>query len=497
MVNQSKKMLVAGMLLTGMLANYTGRAQVQSTSQTQSQPQKTTWTLQECVEYGLEHNLLLKQSGLNRELAFINAKQARNNVLPTVGASTSYSFNSGLNNDPTTGVLVNSNTRTNNIQVNANVPVFNGFQLRNSIKQTYLNYQASLSDLEKTQNDVLLNIVSQYLEIILSDELLAAAKLQLASSKDQAARTQKLFQAGSVAENNVFEINSQIATDEVSIINAQNRRDIAAVNLMQLLDLQNLPDFKVVKPDIKDPDEDVITFNADNVFDVAQQRMPEIKAADLRAQSALVGVKVSQGALLPQLSLGGNFNTAHFNLLKDRVVDQGPEVTTLATVGFVNGDPNLPVTTAITRRQPVVEDYTYFTQLQDNRGIGLFLNLSIPIFNGFSARNGVLRSKINHKNAVLNTEITRNQLRQTIQQSYADAVAAQKRFIAMKKQLESFQLTFRNAEIRFNNGVLNSTDYNVARNNFTRAQLDLIQAKYEYTFRLKVLDFYQGKKITF
>jgi outer membrane protein len=493
MVNQSKKILLAVMLSAGLLAYSPVRAQTQD----QNKPQKITWTLQECVEYGLENNLLLKQSGLNRELALINAKQARNNVLPTVNASTSYSFNSGLNNDPTTGVLVNSNTRTNNISLNANVPIFNGFQLRNSIRQTYLNYEASLSDLEKTRNDVLLNIVSQYLEIILSDELLEAAKLQLASSKEQAARTQKLFQAGSVAENNVFEINSQIATDEVSIINAQNRRDIAAVNLMQLLDLQNLPDFKVVKPDIKDPDEDVIAFDANNVFDVAQQRMPEIKAADLRAQSALVGVRVSQGALMPQLSLGGNFNTAHFNLLTNRIVDPGPEVTSIATVGFVNGDQNLPVTTPITRRQPVIEKYTYLTQLQDNRGIGVGLNLNFPIFNGFSARNSVLRSKINHKNAVLNSEIARNQLRQTIQQSYADAVAAQKRFSAMKKQLESFQLTFRNAEIRFNNGVLNSTDFNVARNNFTRAQLDLIQAKYEYTFKLKVLDFYQGKKITF
>ena len=491
MVNQSKKLLVAAMLSVGLVAYSPVRAQ------SQNQPQKTTWTLQECVDYGLENNLLLKQSGLNRELAFINAKQARNNVLPTVNGGSSYSYNFGLNNDPTTGVLVNQNTRANSFSVNANVPIFNGFQLRNSIKQTYLNYEASLSDLEKTRNDVLLNIVSQYLEIILSDELLEAAKLQLASSKDQAARTQKLFQAGSVAENNVFEINSQIATDEVSIINAQNRRDIAAVNLMQLLDLQYLADFKVVKPDIKDPDEDVIAFDANNVFDVAQQRMPEIKAADLRAQSALVGINVSRGALMPQLSLGGNFSTNYFNLNKIRVLDAGQEQTVEQMIGLVNRDQNQKVYANIKQKVPITEEYTYLTQLEDNRGGGVFFNLNIPIFNGFSARNGVLRSKINHKNAVLNTEITRNQLRQTIQQSYADAVAAQKRFSAMKKQLESFQLTFRNAEIRFNNGVLNSTDYNVARNNFTRAQLDLIQAKYDYTFKLKVIDFYQGKKITF
>ena len=487
MIKLSKK-LITGLLLAGGLAVCTPGW---------SQTQKTTWTLQECIDYGLQHNLLLKQSGLNSELAFINAKQARNNVLPSVNGGSSYSINYGLNNDPTTGVLVNQNTRSNSISVNSSLPLFNGFQLRNTIKQNKLNYEATLSDVEKTKNDIILNIIAQYLEIILSDELLTATKLQLANSKVQAERTQKLFQAGSVAESNVYEINSQIASDEVNIINAQNRRDIAAVNLMQLLDLQHLADFKVVKPEIKDPDETVINFDAQNVYDVAQQRMPEIKSADLRAKSALVGDDVSRGALLPQLSLGGSFSTNYFNLNKTRIIDAGQEQSRPQVIGFVNGDTGQPVISLVSFKNPVTEKYTYFTQLQDNRGGGVFLNLQIPIFNGFSARNGVLRSKINYKNAVLNTEIARNQLRQTIQQSYADAVAAQKRFIAMKQQLAALQVTYRNAEIRFNNGVLNNTDYNVARNNFTRAELDVIQAKYEYTFKLKVLDFYQGKPITY
>ena len=165
-------------------------------------------------------------------------------------------------------------------------------------------------------------------------------------------------------------------------------------------------------------------------------------------------------------------------------------------IGYVNGDETQPVINIYKVKPPITEDYTYLTQLKDNRGEGVYLSLSIPVFNGFRARNGVQRSIIGHKNAVLNTEIVRNQLRQTIQQSYADAVAAQKRFDATKRQLAALELTYRNAEIRFNNGVLNSTDFNVARNNFTRAQSDLIQAKYQYTFRLKVLDFYQGKPLS-
>ena len=484
MFTQSKKTILAGALLLGLTAGFPAWAQTT----------KTTWTLQECVDYGLQNNLQLKQSGLNSELAQVTARQARNNILPTINGGANYSYNFGLNNDPTTGVLVNQNTQANNYSLNASVPLFSGFQLRNSIKQGQLDFQANVSDVEKAKNDVILNIVSAYLQIILSAELLEAAKLQLASSQEQAERTKKLFQAGSVAENNVFEINSQIATDEVNIINAQNDQEIARLNLVQLMNLQQVKVFNVIKPDIKDPDEDVIDFNADNVFDIALQRMPEIKSADIRVNSALVGIQISRGALYPQLSLGGNFNTNFFNLNKTRILDAGQEQMRSQIIGFVNGDENFPVSRLVPT--PITERYTYFTQLADNRGGGVFLNLNIPIFNGFSARNQIIRSEINHRNAVLNAGITRNQLRQTIQQSYADAVAAQKRFIATKRQLAALELTYRNAQIRFNNGVLNATDFNVARNNFTRAQLDLIQAKFQYTFRLKILDFYQGKSIS-
>ena len=218
-MNFVKKTLVAFVLLCGF-----------KISPVWAQTEKTVWTLQECVEYGLQNNLQLRQSGLNSDLTRVNAKQARNNLLPSVNGGTSYSFNSGLNNDPTTGVLVNQNTQANSFSLNANVPLFSGFQLRNGIKQTQLNYQAAQSDVERAKNDVVLNIVSAYLQAILGEELLQASKLQLASSREQAERTQKLFKAGSVAENNVFELNSQIASDEVNIVNAQNQKDLAEVN---------------------------------------------------------------------------------------------------------------------------------------------------------------------------------------------------------------------------------------------------------------------------
>jgi outer membrane protein len=488
MVLATKKILLACALASGCLVYQPTRAQTTAP--------KTTWTLQECVAYATTHNLQVKQSALDVELSKVTLDQARSNILPTLNGGSAYGFNFGLNNDPTTGILVNQNSRSNSFSISSNVPLFNGFQLRNTIKQSQYNYEAAQSDIEKSRNDIILNIVSAYMQVILSDELLQTAQLQLASTRQLAERTQKLFNAGSVAESNVFEINSQMASDEVAIVNAQNQKDIAELTLIQLLDLEPMPDFEVVRPEIPEPKEEIIAFDPNTVYDIAQQTMPEVRSADIRVKSALAGIDISKGAFLPQLSLGASLSTNYFNLQKVRVTGLGEEVTVTDRIGYLNGDESQPVINIYKVKPPITEDYTYLTQLKDNRGEGVFFNLNIPIFNGFRARNGVQRSIIGHKSAVLNTEIVRNQLRQTIQQSYADAVAAQKRFDATKRQLAALELTYRNAEIRFNNGVLNSTDFNVARNNFTRAQSDLIQAKYQYTFRLKVLDFYQGKPLS-
>jgi outer membrane protein len=476
-----------------LIASIPALAQGQTTTQT---PAKTTWTLQECVDYGLQNNLNIKQAALNTDISRLTVQQSKNNLLPTVNGNTNYSFNFGLSQDPTTGVLVNQQSRSNNISINTSVPLFSGFQLRNTIKQNQLNYEANVADTERAKNDIILNIVSAYLQVILSEELLQTSQLQLGTTQQQLERTQKLFRAGSVAESNVFELNSQLASDEVNIVNAQNQKDIARLNLMQLLNLQEVPAFEVVRPEIKDPTEQPLTFDANSVFEVAQSRMPEIKGAEMRVQSALTGIALSKGNYYPQLSVGAQINTRFVNFRKDRIIGLGEETTIVERVGFLNGDESQPVTRTVKFTPPIIEDYTYLTQLKDNRGEGIFISLNVPIFNGFSARNSVQRSEINHRNAILNTEIVRNQLRATIQQSFADASAAQKTFAATKRQLAALELTFRNAEIRFNNGLLNPTEFNVARNNFIRAQSDLIRAKYEYTFRLKVLDFYQSKPIT-
>ncbi|HSI91244.1 MAG TPA: TolC family protein, partial [Adhaeribacter sp.] len=354
--------------------------------------------------------------------------------------------------------------------------------------------QASEADLAKAKNDMILNIVTAYLQILFNDELLTTAQLNLNSSTAQAERTGKLFKAGSVAENNLLEINAQVAADELNVINAQNNKDIAELNLMQLLDLQDKTGFEVEKPAIPEPDQSVITFNAAQVYEAAQQTQPEINAASLRVRSAMKGVDVARGAYYPRLILAGSVSTGYSSARQATSISGFVE----QPIGFIPGSGGAaPTVVYTTSPNVIVGDYAFGDQFNDNISKAVSLNLSIPIFNRFQARYGVQRSMVNVQNAELSLQLEKNNLRQKVEQAFADATAARKKYVAAKKQLESFEKAFKNAEIRFNSGILNSTDFNVSKNNYIKAQSDIIQAKYDYTFKLKILDFYQGNPITF
>jgi outer membrane protein len=423
---------------------------------------ETVWSLQQAVQYGIKNNLQVRQQGLQVEQESLNVNLARANQLPSLNGSASYGYNFGLSNNPITFEVQNEQTRSSNFAIQASVPIFSGLQIQNTIKRNRIDLKASELDQKRAQNDLTLNIITAYMQILLNQELLKTNQERQKLTQSQLERTQRLFKAGSVPESNVLELNAQLASDELNIITAQNQIELAELQLIQLLNLENASpsDFAIEVPTIPNPDESVIAYEIQEIYESAERNMPEILSNQLRVESSLRTIDISKGALFPTLSLAGRLSTTYFysNL-------------------FLNIDP-------------------YFTQLTDNFGQFLGFNLNVPIFNGFRTRNNVQLSKIGLRNAELNTSIAKNQLRQNIMQAYTDAIGAQKRFVAAKKQLEAFEQAYKNAEIRLNNGLINNVDFNVARNNLVKAQSDIIQAKYDYTFRLKILDFYQGKPIT-
>ncbi|WP_165699450.1 TolC family protein [Hymenobacter jejuensis] len=460
-------------------------------------------SLQQAVDYALQNNLNVRQSQLSAELTDATLRLSRGALLPTANANASQSWNYGTSINPLTNVFQNLTTRSNNFSASTQVTLFSGFQLRNAIKRNTLDYQASLGDIEEARNNLSLNVASVFLQYVLAQELTRTNEIRLNSTRQQVERTEKLLKAGSVAESNLLDIQAQQATDELNLITSQNQRDLYRLQLAQLMNLDAAATnaLTIVTPDLPDPDEQTV-FNEDPnaTFQTALGLQPQVRAADLRVQSSSRNVEVARGAYYPRLTFGAGIFTGY----------SSARITPIATGDSISGQPvpvfqRDPITGAygrtnyavLTPKQAVYEQLpsAFRNQIKDNLGKQLQFNLSIPILNGFQARTNVQRAQIGVKQAELRAEQTRLTLRQNIQQAYADALAAQRKYAASKRQAESLGAAYRNAEIRFNNGLLNGTEFNIAKNNLTAAESSMIQAKYEFIFRRKVLDFYQGKPL--
>ena len=463
------------------------------------------WTLQAAVNYAVAHNLGVRQTELTAQQQEATQRLQRAALLPTAGLNANQTFSFGTNKDPFTNQFQAVNVRGNNFSVSAQVTLFSGFQLRNSVKQGVLDSQAARVDIEKARNDLSLNVASSFLQLLLAQELIRASETRLNTVGQQVARSEKLLKAGAVAEGNVLDSRAQLAGEERTLVTAQNQRDLARLALVQQLNLDpaGAVRFEVAVPALPDPTAFAATITSDfdpaSTFELASKNLPEIKAADLRVASARRGIDIARGAYYPRLTMAGGVQTGYSSVRTQQQRVSGdplPLPVLQVNPAAPGGYSPSPFVLLTPQSSFSVLPYGFFDQLVDNRGEFLQFTLSVPILNGLQSRVGVQRAQVNVQQVELRAEQTRVQLRQTIQQSFADALAAQRRFAASARQVEALTLAFRNAEIRFNNGLLNGTDFNIARNNLTAAESDMIQAKYEFFFRRKVLDFYQGKPLT-
>ena len=458
------------------------------------------FTLQSAVNYAVEHNLTVRQSQLNAELSNVTQRIGRGALLPTANLNGSQAWNYGTGLDPLTNEFVSQTIRSNNFSASSQVTLFSGFQLRNTVKRNALDYQASQGDVEKARNDLSLNVASAYLQLVLAEELIRNNQVRLNSTQQQVERTQKLLKAGSVAESNLLDSRAQLASDEFSVITAQNQRDLARLTLVQLLNLDaaGAAAFRIDTPQLPDPDDEA-PYEAEPaaIYETALGLQPDVRAADLRVRAAQLGVNVAKGAYLPRLTFAAGVFTGFSSSRLARVFSgDSTAAIPIPVVRLDNGQ--FTGFGILQPRQPRVEflPTKFGDQVKDNIGRQLQFNLNIPILNGFQTRTAVQRAQVATQQAELRAEQTRLTLRQNIQQAAADALAAQRQFTASKRQVEALTTAYRNAEIRFNNGLLNGTEFNIAKNNLAAAQSAMIQNKYSFIFRRKVLDFYQGRPLS-
>jgi outer membrane protein len=449
-----------------------------------------SWSLQQCIDYALKNNANIQQSMIQVEQAESGLEFSKISLLPSLNASASNYYNIGRRIDLYTNKFADKRVRSDNFSLSTGITLFNGLQQYNTIKQNQENLKAAKFDQETNTQTIILNIVSAYMNVLYAMDQLQAAQNQIDLTKLQEARNKKLFDAGSVAKTVLLDIQAQVASEEVSVVNAQNAIDIAYLNLALLMDLPTQEGFSILKPTLNENSINENLSNPETALNFAYANQPSIKSADTRVKAAYANYLIAKGGLMPTLSFGASIGTG-FSGLASNVTRLKVDTT---TVGFTSSfEPvySLQYSAAETKTTP------YGDQLKNNVNKSFGFQLSIPIFNGYQVKNQMTRAKLNYKNAQYNVAIAKREVNRNVKQAYADAIAAVKKFKATQKSVDANQASFENYETRFNLGVINAFEYNDAKTRLAKAKIDLLQSKYDYFFRIKILEYYQGKPIAF
>lgn len=446
------------------------------------------WSLEDCIEHALENNLRIQQQKLGVDLARENLRQSQATRLPTLNSQASHNYNYGRTLDPITNEFITERVQTNNFGISSGVTLFSGFQLRNSIRRDQYEVQASIHDVEAMEDDIALAVASAYLQILFSKELVEVAANQLDITRQQVNRTARLVDAGTLARGSLLTIQAQEASEELQLVNAENQLRIAYLDLMQLLDLRDDRVFEIEVPDIEMIPADMIGESPMQIYETAVNIRPNVLAAELSVASAEKTYEIARGARSPRLSLSGSMGTGYSEarLRIAEVIQLDPQQVGQTASGEAVFAPSFDY---------VTEVIPFWDQIDENlnRSMGLFLQ--IPIFNNYQVRSSISRAHISLDNARLQRQIIRDQLYKTIEQAHQDALAAMQRYLATEKNVTALEESFRYTEQRFNVGMVNTLEYNDAKNRLTAAQSELLQSKYEYVFRTQVLNFYLGNPL--
>jgi outer membrane protein len=424
------------------------------------------WTFQECLDTAIQRNISLNESRVNNDLNQINLDQSKASLYPYLSASGRDGVGFGRSLNPTTNQYIAKTTNSSSFGLSSSVTLFNGFQLTRTILQNKMNLDAGKTDIDNVKNTVTLNVTTAYLQVLFDYEILDAAKSQANATGVQVDQTEKQVKAGTLPESNLYTIRAQQATDNLAVVNAQGTLDLAKVTLEQLMEFPAVDSFDLKIPDFIEPS---IIINKTNqeIYAKALTVQPQIAGASIRTNSTMLGIKISEGARYPTLSLSGAANSNYAVSSRTGVAASVP-----------NASP-------------------FFPQLWNNLGESIGLNLSIPIYSNRQIKSNIERARVNLLLTQLNEQNLKIQLRATIEQSYTDLKNSIKKYEATKEQIAAAELAYQNMERKYKVGMATAIDFLIEKNAFYLAQSNGIQAKYDYIFKSKILDIYQGIPITF
>lgn len=423
-----------------------------------SAQQSGPWSLSDCIQYALDHNITVRQGGVAVARSEVELNTAKSRMLPGLSASASenFSFGRGLTADNT---YTNSNTSSTSFSLGGDIPLFQGLDIVNGIKLGKLDLAAATAELEKAKDDIRVAVAQAYAQILYDEELLAVAVQQAGHDEELLAQVEARRDAGKASDAEVAAQKATLAQSRLSRTQAEGNLVLSKLELTQLLELSSPDGFEIVRPDV-DGLEMQLLMSPEEVYEAAVQTKPAIRSASIRLDAAKVSVERAKGGYLPTLSLSGGIGTNYYTTSN-------------------------------------VQSPSFGEQLRNNFSQYVGLSMNIPIFSRFSTRNAVRTAKLDLTNSELQLESTRKSLYKEIQQAYYSAVASQAKYGSSRESSESAARHYELTEEKYLNGKASIADYNDAKNTWLKAESEHLKSRYECLFQTRLLDFYKGEDIVF
>lgn len=454
-----------------------------------------TLTVQESIAYALQNNVQLKQSELSLQNSINTLEQSRWLKYPTVNGFSGLNSNFGRNVDPFSNTIVTNAIATNNLGVGSNVTLFNGHRIKNTVALNELSAEASKLDVETLRNNITLNVVTAYLNVLSTEDLIEVAQKQLEVTTAQLDRMRILVDGGVLPEINLADLEAQLANDELQLVNAQNNHQSAILTLKQVMNMPANRAVSVARVTMPDPTMQLYPESAFQIYEAAVAYLPEVKAASTRIAVAEKNIALATAIGKPNVTASGSWGTTYSTAAKDLIPGESTNQEIPVTATFQGQ--TVPFVLNFPQTNYLREGIPYFRQLNNNQNLNLGVSLNVPIFNAYQAKYRVAGAKIQKLQSELELDNTRLQIRQNIDQAYISMLNASKSYSATLAQVNALGRTFGAAEARYNAGAANFTDYILARTRLDQAKTNLVQTKYNLIFRIKILDFYQNKPLDF
>lgn len=420
--------------------------------------QEKNWSLDNCINYALENNIQIKKAILSTNSSEVQSNQARANRFPSVNASVHQNFGWDKSLDTSTGEYRSlSGSNTTSYSLSSNITLFNGFKLQNTIKQSELNFKASHLYTETVKESVQLNILNAFLQVVYTNEQVKNAQKQIGATAEQLNLAKERFELSAISRSDYLQIESQLASEKLTLANAESQFSMAKVNLMQLMELPVTDNFNIALPNIDVLVQQEQDFSATNNYELALKLKPQIKNASLKIESAQLDTEIAKADFLPVLSMDVSLGTGYSS--------------------FNSG-------------------YNYSSQLGNSISPSTGISLSIPIFQKKQVKTNIELAKIGVSSAMLDEIETRNQLRKEIEQACADALAAKSEYLASAEKFRAVSESYQVSDEKFNLGALNSVDFLFEKINLISAESQLLQSKFNLVFSNKIIDYYKGVPLT-